>query len=218
VARPKLEEEVRLAAISEEALGSKPGTERRVMSATAMRDESVLEATMNAMIIYEEYSSAERANALLKRASDRADGEAQWSVRLWRLDMLERPAMAQEAQRDAADAHLMVLAVARRAELPAGLLNWLEGWAGCRQVQDAALAVFDGGNGDAFSATAAPALCEFAQRYGLSLIFGDVSPAEDVPAEVWADLHEREVAQTATMAQILEQVCPGYYVHWGINE
>jgi hypothetical protein len=28
---------------------------------------------------------------------------------------------------------------------------------------------------------------------------------------VWADLHEREVAQTATMAHILEQVSPGYY-------
>jgi len=112
----------------------------------------------------------------------------------------------------------IVLAVGGRAEVPPRLLNWLEGWAGCRQVQDAALAVFDGGNGDAFSVTATPTLCEFAQRYGLSFIFGDVSPAEDVPAEVWADLHEREVAQTATMAHILEQVSPGSYQHWGINE
>lgn len=39
---------MRLAAISEEAMGSKPGTERRVVSATPMCDESVLEATKNA--------------------------------------------------------------------------------------------------------------------------------------------------------------------------
>jgi hypothetical protein len=218
VARPKLEEEVRLVAISEEVFGDKPGTERRVMSATAMRDESVLEATMNAMIIYKECGSAGKANALLKRASDRADGATQWSVKPWRLDMLYWPPLAQDAQRDEAKAHLIVLAVGGRAEVPPRLLNWLEGWAGCRQVQDAALAVFDGGNGDAFSVTATPTLCEFAQRYGLSFIFGDVSPAEDVPAEVWADLHEREVAQTATMAHILEQVSPGSYQHWGINE
>jgi hypothetical protein len=141
---------VRLAAISEEALGSKPGTERQVMSATAIRDERFLEATMNAMIIYEEYSSAERANALLKRASDRADAAEQWSVKPWRLDMLDWPPLAQDAQRDGAEAHLIVLAVGRRAELPPGLLSWLEGWARRRRVEDAALAVFDGGSGDAF--------------------------------------------------------------------
>lgn len=164
------------------------------MSATAIHDESVFEATMNAIIIYEECSCAGKASALLKRASDRADGATQWSVRPWRLDMLDRPPLAQDAQRDVAEAHLIVLAVCGRSEIPPRLLNWLEGWAGHRQVQDAALAVFDGGNGDSFSATATPALREFAQRYGLSFIFGDVSPAEDVPAEVWADLHEREVA------------------------
>ena len=32
------------------------------------------------------------------------------------------------------------------------------------------------------------------------------------------DLHEREVAQTATMAHILEQVSPGSDRHWGIND
>jgi hypothetical protein len=207
-----------LAAISEEALGSKPGTERQAMSATAMRDECVLETTMNAMIIYEEYGSAGRANALLKRASDRADAATQWSVKPWRLDMLDWPPLPQDAQRDGAEAHLMVLAVGYWTELPPGLLSWLAGWARQRRVEDAALAVFDGGSGDTFSPTATPALCEFAQRYGLSMIFGEVSPTEDEQTDLWADLHEREVAQTATMAHIVEQVSPGYYQHAGINE
>jgi hypothetical protein len=183
-----------------------------------IREERFLEATMKAMIIYEEYDCAARANALLKRASERAEGEEQWSVKLWRLDMLERPAMAHEARRDAADAHLMVLAVGRRGELPAGLLDWLEGWANRRRVGDAALAEFHGGSVDAFSATATPELSEFARRHGLSMIFGDVSPAEYELGELWVDLHEREVAQTATMAHILEQVSPGSYRHWGIND
>jgi hypothetical protein len=50
------------------------------------------------------------------------------------------------------------------------------------------------------------------------MIFGDVSPAEYELGELWVDLHEREVAQTATMAHILEQVSPGSYRHWGIND
>lgn len=33
-----------------------------------------------------------------------------------------------------------------------------------------------------------------------------------------ADLHEREVAQTATMVHILDQAPPGCYRHWGIND
>ena len=52
---------MRLAAISEEASGSKPGTERRVMSATAMRDESILEATMNARVDLHEREVAQTA-------------------------------------------------------------------------------------------------------------------------------------------------------------
>lgn len=209
---------MRLTAMSEEVFGDKPGTERRVMSATAMRDESVLEATMNAMILYEECGSAGKANRLLKRASDRADGATQWSVKPWRLDMLYWPPLAQDAQEGRGRGAPHRAGGLRPCGGPAPAAELAGRWAGHRQVQDAALAVFDGGNGGAFSVTAAPALCEFAQRYGLSFIIGDLSPAEVVPAEVWADLHEREVAQTATMAHILERVSPGSYQHWGINE
>ena len=44
------------------------------------------------------------------------------------------------------------------------------------------------------------------------------SPAEDDSAATSADLHEREIAQTATLVAILKQASSDAYSHWGINE
>jgi hypothetical protein len=188
------------------------------MIATAIRQKEAFEATMKAMIIYEEPDSAKKASALLKRASDRADAATQWSVMPWRLDMLSRPSLALEALMDAAEAHLIVLTVRSQATLAPGLLNWLEAWAARRKVQDAALAVCDGGSGNSLSATATPELSEFARRHGLSIIVGDVCAHEDASPLFAQDQHERNAAQTSTMVALLEQVSPGNYQHWGINE
>lgn len=173
---------------------------------------------MNAVIIYEKSDAAKKASALLKRSSEWVDGRAQWSVKPWRADLLHWPPLAREALRDAAEAHLLVLAMSGNVALSPGLLNWLEGWARCRQVQDAALAVLGGGSGDTLAATATPELADFAQRHGLSCLLGDASPPEEESARPWKDLHKRQVAQTATLVHTLEQAPTGYYQSWGINE
>jgi hypothetical protein len=189
------------------------------MSATVIENTDVVDAAMNAVVIYEERETARRANALLQRASARADAATRWSVKPWRLDLLEWGPLGQEALRDATEAHLMLLALGSEPEeLPHPLLDWLEMWARCRQVQGAALAVFNGGSGDALSSSATPVLSEFAQRHGLSLILGEVDPRDDISPGLWEDLREREVAQTPTMTHILEQVSARDYHHWGINE
>lgn len=163
---------------------------------------------MNGIIIYEECDSARKANALLKRASDRAGAATQWSVKPWRLNALKQPPLGQAALRDAVEAHLIVLAIRRPTHIPSWLLTWLEVWAGRRQVQDAALAVFDGPDEDAQSAIVSTELSQLAQRHGLSFICGDVSPAQDESDELWEDLHQSAVAQTPTLAHILEQIFP----------
>lgn len=184
----------------------------------AIHNEEVFGVPMNAVVIYEECDNARMANALLKRASERADAATQWSVKPWRLDLLNWPPLAQEALRDADEAHLLLLALGGKRELPADLLYWLETWAARRQVADAALAVFDGSDRDTFSGGVTPGLSEFAERHGLSMIFGDIAPEEDEPATLREDLHEREAARTPTLAHILEQARPGNYCQWGINE
>ena len=188
------------------------------MSATAIREENVLEATMNAVIIYDEFDYATKAKATLERAAHRTDETTHWGVRLWRVDVLKLPPAAEAALAEAVEAHLIMLAVRQIQSLLPWLVDWLERWATCRQVQEAALAVWDGGNADTRSARVTPELTQFAGRYGLSLIFDDNALVEDKSSMFASDLHEREVTLTPTLQHILERPVRDNHQQWGINE
>ncbi len=135
--------------------------------------------TMNVMIIYDDRARAVQAKIMLERATHRADETLSWNVKPWRLDMLMLPSLATRAIMEAAEAHLIVLALGSRQAVVSELLDWLERWAASRQVQETALALWDGGNGAGLSLTATPELSQFAQRHGLSLILESQAPAED---------------------------------------
>jgi hypothetical protein len=187
------------------------------MSATAIRDENGLAATMNAVVLYDTFDFAAKANAMLERVAHWTDETTHWSVKPWRVDMLKFPPAAEAALAEAAEAHLMVLELRQVQSFLPWLVDWLERWAGCRQVKDAALAVWDGGNAAWRPAQATPELSQFAGSHGLSLIFNDNALFEDKSAIFASDLHEREVALTPTLQRILEQSEQGYQ-HWGLNE
>jgi hypothetical protein len=176
------------------------------MNATAIRDENVFDATMNAVIIYDECDFAAKANAMLERAAHRTDETTHWGVKLWRVDVLKLPPAAEAALAEAVEAHLIMLAVRQiQSLLPWLRVDWLERWARCRQVQEAALAVWDGENAATRSARAAPELSQFAGRHGLSLIFDDNALVEGKSSMFVSDLHEREVSLSPTLQHILEQ-------------
>lgn len=173
---------------------------------------------MNALIIYDEFELAAKAYGILVRAANRADATLQWSVNPWRTDMLDQPPTAERAFHDAAGAHLIVIAVSGHSEISLALLSWLEAWAERREIHDAALAVFNGAQGDTLSGQATPRLTQFAERHGISFILGEVNPDESEPTSFVEQLHKREVTQTATMAHMLEQGTHDYYRGWGLNE
>jgi hypothetical protein len=178
------------------------------MNATAIREENVMDATMNAVIIYDEFDYAAKANAMLERAAHRMDETTHWSIKPWRVDMLKLPPAAEAALAEAAEAHLIVLAVRQVQSLLPWLMDWLERWATCRQVQEAALAVWDGENAATRSARATPELSQFAGHHGLSLIFDDNALVEDKSSMVASDLHKREIYLPPTFQHILEEpVC-----------
>jgi hypothetical protein len=147
-----------------------------------------------------------------------ADETAQWNVKPLRVNLLTLAGLADAALSDAADAHLIVLALREAEPLHASLVDWLDQWAAHSQVPDAALAVFGGGNGAEHLAPATPELSHFAERHGLTFIFGDMGPTGNEAAGFLDDLHEREVTLTPTMAHILEQSPRDNYWGWGINE
>ena len=172
---------------------------------------------MNAVIIYDRFDFAAKAKAMLERAAHGMGEAAHWSVKPWRVDMLELPPAAEAALAEAAEAHLMVLELRQVPSLLPWLGDWLERWAASRQVQDAALAIWDGGNAASRPARATPEWSQFAGRHGLSLIFNDNVLVVDKSSIFANDLHEREVALTPTLKHILEQSEQGYQ-HWGLND
>lgn len=145
---------------------------------------------MNAVILYDEYQVGSKANAMLCEAAYRADAGLPWNINCCPMDMLTRWPTADDALHDAVSAHLIVIAVRHQAELPPRLLKWLEIWAEHRQIHGAALAVFDGTNGDACFSPPSPALVLFATRHGLCFIFGDANPDEDEAAAFLNPYHE----------------------------
>ena len=188
---------------------------------TAMRDEETFEATVNAVIIYDKFDFAAKASAMLERAAQRTGQTMRWRVKPWRADILKLPPAAEEALAEAAEAHLILLAMRQVQSFLPWLLGWLERWALCRQIQEAALAVWGGGNADAGSVRAIPELSHFAGRHGLSLIFDDNAMVEDKTLRLASDLHQREVSLTPTLHHILEQPVRDdgqHWKHWGIND
>ena len=64
-----------------------------------------------------------------------------WSVKPWRVDMLKLPPAAEAALAEAAEAHLIMLAVRQVQSFFPWLADWLERWARCRRVREAGLAL-----------------------------------------------------------------------------
>jgi len=188
------------------------------MSTTAIQTENAFETTTNAVIIYDTFAFAAKAKAMLDRAAHRTGDIMRWSVKPWRVDMLKVPLAADTALAEAAEAHLIVLAVRQVQSLFPWLANWLERWARCRRVREAGLAVWDGGNADTRSAQATPELSQFARRHGLGLISDTHALLEDTSPMFASDLHKREVSLTPTLQHILERPVRDNYQHWGINE
>jgi hypothetical protein len=152
------------------------------------------DSTMKVVIIYDNIASVMKANSSLRHSVKHPDINLQWSIRPWQVDMLKFPPSAEESLTDAIDAHLIVLAGRCTQTFPFWLQDWLENWAKCRQIKDAALAVVGGGNAELLSSSQ-PDLSQFARRHGLSIIFDD-----------------RSMPQTLNTKNYDE------YRNWGINE
>ena len=188
------------------------------MGAMATRDENDFETPMNVVIIYDKFDFAANANAMLEGAAHRTDETMHWSIKPWRVDMLALAPAAEAALAEAVEAHLIVLAVREVQSLLPRLMDWLERWATRRQIQEAALAVWDGGRADTYLAQATPELSQFAGHHGLSLIFDDRALVEDKSSMVASDEEKKESAPTPPPRHILEPPVHNQFQHWGIND
>jgi hypothetical protein len=156
---------------------------------------------MKALIFYQDFASAVKANAALQSLKLSTDTKVQWEVVPWRLDMLIFPPTRTEALVAAGDAHLMLFVGGLPQSLPFWLLDWLENWATARQVKDAALAVTAGTNEETPTLAAISELRQFATQHGLSFIMDS-----NIVRESWIDPLSIGTPSTEP------------YHRWGINE
>ena len=177
--------------------------------------KSLLEMTLKAAVIYDDFDVAARAAALLERVAIRTDEAMKWDVKPWRLDLLKSPALAGAALDETLDADLVVVALGRTHLLPDELREWLESWAARRQVQDAALLVL------CPEETAGPRSCwdrlqEFAEWRGL-LFLGNRNLQDDGdPVDFVHRLWRRKQPGTPMVPRPDDP--PLAPRHWGINE
>jgi hypothetical protein len=181
------------------------------------------DSTMKALIIYDDFYSAIKANATLQHSAHKADFAVQWNIRPWRVDLLKFPPTADEALTEALDAHLVVFASHSAQSLPFWLERWLEQWVKHRRIKDAALAVVSVGNSAALSSGSAnPDLSQFARRHDLSVIFDHKltsipSSIEDKSSSGEGHHHERELRMSPFLPQTLNSKTRDAYRGWSIT-
>ena len=132
--------------------------------------------------------------------------------------MLRMQSLADAALVEAADAHLILLAVHKVQSLLPWLLDWLDRWATSRQILAAGLAVWDRGDPVSRSARAMPELSQFAERHGLSLVYDDSALVLDSSSTIEIERRKREVNSTPTQQHTPGRPVRDNYQHWGLNE
>lgn len=173
---------------------------------------------MKALIIYDDFTSAAKANAALQRSAHHLDMSIQWSVRPWRLDMLKFPPTAEEALDEAIDAHLIVFAGLTAQPLPAWLNDWLEHWAKCRRIDEAALAIIEDGSKFTSSPSAMSELSRFAERRGLGFIVSDLTAAENDRSFSVHSVPEYKLPVFSVQPEPVSTSAHDSYQKWGIND
>ena len=126
---------------------------------------------MKALIIYDDFAKTVKANAALQQSARYSDVSVQWNITLWRVDMLKSPPAAETALTEAIDAHLIVFVGRCAHSPPVWLEHWLEHWAKCRQIENAALAVYCEASSDALLLPLSLELSRFAMCHGLTFLF-----------------------------------------------
>ena len=188
------------------------------MSAIATKEKSLFAMTLKAAVIYDDFNFAAQATALLERVAIRADEAMKWDVKPWRLDVLQEPALADDALGETADADLIVVVLRKTPLRPDELMGWLESWAMKRQTEDTAMMVF-GPEENAASTPLWHSLKEFAEWQSLPFLgsrnLRDGANSMDFVHRLW---QRKQAPQPVgpMHESFAESVPPSG--HWGIKE
>ena len=102
--------------------------------------EVPVKPVLEVLLLYEDLSTALRAKHSLDQLPGQLGGETGLNTRLWRLDLLGQPLLAEQAAIEAAAADVIILSLHRSSDLRAELRNWLSRWLEHKEARPYALA------------------------------------------------------------------------------
>lgn len=175
-------------------------------------------SAMKALIIYDDFASAMRANLALQHLARNADLAVQWNVSPWQIDMLKFSLTAEEALAEALDAHLIAIASRSAKSSTFWFQGWLEHWAKCHQIDGAALALFRVGHPEGLAASAISEFSNIARRHGLSLILDDGRSGKGQHNFIEHSLDRQKLLASKPVMPIVDEQVHHSHSCWGINE
>jgi hypothetical protein len=172
---------------------------------------------MKAFILHDDPILATRVKAALRRAIQRAEAAALWTITLRPISSLRQSTTARQVFAAAIDAHLVVLASCHLESLPLWAYEWLERWAVSRRVSDAALALTDGGC-EAELTDATSELSQLAKKCQLTLIVNENSTVAKPPNVFVRGAAEEMFPVAVVQPPFLDTPTHHNYRGWRINE
>lgn len=173
------------------------------------------------VIVYDDLEFALATKTMLDNAARDAGETTPWAFKPWRASLLMHAALSKEALDDAADARLVVLALRYSRLLPEHLQAWLHDWARDRQIQDAALAVWECGGTDHLAPPAIRELTELTEHSGMRLICQEILrdwSTSIEPPDFAQDLQSEAGYPPPTHPDPLGAPARDKHLDWGINE
>jgi len=110
------------------------------MQAGSEGGEAPVKPVLDVLLLYEDLGTALRAKHSLDRLPGQLSSEAGWRTRLWRLDLLGEPLLAEQAAIEAAAADMIMLSLHGRNELRTEARDWLSRWLDHKEDRPCALA------------------------------------------------------------------------------
>jgi hypothetical protein len=172
---------------------------------------------MKAFILHDDPILATRVKATLRRAIQRAEATALWTITLRPISALRQPTTARQVLAAAVGAHLVVFASCHPESLSLWAYEWLERWAVSRRVRDAALVLTDGGCGTELT-DATSELSQLARKHQLTLLVSENSTVVKPPNVSIRGAAEERSPVAVVQPPFLDTPTNHSYRGWGINE
>jgi hypothetical protein len=190
---------------------------KRLSVSNRSKRSRFINSKMKAFILHDDPILATRVKATLRRAFQRAEATALWTITSRPISALRQPTTSSQVLATAVHAHLVVFASCHPESLTFWGYEWLERWAVSRRVADAALALTDGGYGAGLT-DAASELSQLARKRQLTLIINEDSTVVK-PAKVFIRGVAEETFPVAVLEPpFLDTQAYHSYRGWGINE